>query len=250
MIKRILGCAIAIMLISCGGSQKAAEKAVATAAKAKVIKAHQIAGIDFTTMQSRMAVNYQDENRSQAVTLDLRVEKGKHIWMSYRFLGATFAKASITPERVQFYEKLNKRSFDGDFSLVSQFLGEELNYQQLENLLLGQAIEPLNDLDFAIVDNKYQFKGGGLVARLFNLRPSDFKLAQQSIIKPSENSTLDIKYLEYQEVEGRILPAAIMINANVQGKLVQVDVNLEKVEFDQDVSFPFNLPSGYTPMEL
>ena len=79
-------------LVSCGGSQKATENAVATAAKTKIIKAHNAAAIDFKTLQSRLGVKYQDENRSQSVTMDLRMEKGKQIWMSARFLGFTVAK--------------------------------------------------------------------------------------------------------------------------------------------------------------
>ncbi len=250
MRNKIIGLGLILLLVSCGGSQKATQNAVATAAKSKVIKAHNAAATDFKTMQSRMNVSYKDENQSQIVNVDLRVEKGKKIWISYRFLGATFAKALITPDRVQFYEKLRKRTFDGDFALISRFLGEELNYDQLENLMLGQAIEPLSNLEFAIVDNKYQFKKEAVIARLFNLRPSDFKVAQQSIVKNDANSALDVKYIVYQTVEDKILPQQIKVNANAQGKLVQIELELRNVEFDQDLSFPFEMPTGYKIMEL
>lgn len=250
MIKRISGLVLAMILISCGGSQKATENAVNSAAKTKIVKAHTAAAIDFKTLQSRLGVKYQDDNRSQSVTVDLRMEKGKQIWMSARVLGFTVAKVYITPDRVQFYEKLQKRSFDGDFKLISRFLGEELNFQQLENLLLGQAIEPLNNLDYTVVNNRYEFKREDVISRLFALRPSDFKVDQQSISKPSENTTLDVKYLDYQTVTGKVLPNEIIINANAKGKLVQVELDLKNVEFDQDLSFPFEMPSGYKQMNF
>ena len=250
MMKRISGLVLAMVLISCGGSQKATENAIATAAKTKIVKAHTAAAIDFKTIQSRLGVKYQDENRSQSVTVDLRMEKSKQIWMSARVLGFTVAKVYITPDRVQFYEKLNQRFFDGDFKLISKFLGEELNYNQLENLLLGQAIEPLNTLDYTVDNNLYVFKREDVISRLFALRPSDFKVAQQSISKPSKNTSLDIKYLDYQTVAGNVLPNEILINANAQGKLVQVELDLKNVEFDQNLSFPFEMPSGYKQMEF
>lgn len=246
--KRICGLMLAMVLISCGGSQKAAESAVANAAKTKVVKAHTAAAIDFKNMQSRLGVKYQDENRSQSINMDLRMEKGKQIWMSARIVGFTVAKARITPDKVQFYDNINKRSFDGDFKLISKFLGEELNYYQLENLLLGQTIEPLNGLDYAVVDNRYQFTRVDVITRLFQLRPSDFKVAQQSISKPNENTDLTVKYLDYQTVSGKIVPNDILINANAQGKLVQVELDLKNVEFDQNLSFPFEMPSGYKEM--
>lgn len=248
--KRIYGLALAMILISCGGSQKATENAVTTAAATKIIKSHNAAAIDFKTLQARLSVKYIDENQSKSLPVDLRIEKNKQIWMSARFLGFTVAKVLITNDRVQFYDLINKRSFDGDFELISRFLGEELNYAQLESLLLGQAIEPLNGLDYTVVDNQYQFRKEGVIAKLFSLRPADFKIAQQSIRKPSENTTLDINYLTYQTVENRILPEDITINANAQGKLVQVELDLKNVEFDQDLSFPFEIPSGYKQMEF
>ncbi|WP_231862356.1 DUF4292 domain-containing protein [Nonlabens marinus] len=248
MTKRVFGLVLALVLISCGGSQKAAEKAVTTAAKTKIIKAHNLAVIDFNTIQSRLGVKYQDANRSHSLTVDLRMEKGKQIWMSVRVLGITMAKVYITPDRVQFYEKLQKRSFDGDFQLVSDFLGEELNFEQLENLLLGQVIEPLNSMDYRVDNNRYEFRQSGVIEKLFALRPSDFKVAQQSISKKSENTTLDVQYLQYQTVSGKVLPEDITINANSNGNLVQVELQMNNVEFDQDLSFPFEMPDNYKRM--
>ncbi len=250
MTNRILGVALAFLLISCGGSQKATQNAVETAAKTKIVKSHNAAAIEFKTLQSRLGVKYQDPDRSQSITVDLRMEKGKQIWMSARVLGITMAKVYITPDRVQFYEKLQKRSFDGDFQLISDFLGEELNFEQLENLLLGQVIEPINSMDYSVVNNRYEFRQAGVIEKLFALRPSDFKVAQQSISKKSENTTLDVKYLQYQTVSGKVLPEDITINANSNGKLVQVELQMNGVEFDQELSFPFDMPSGYEKMSF
>ncbi len=250
MTKHILGFTLAVLLVACGGTKTTTENAVSSAAKTKIIKSHTAAAIEFKTLQSRMNVNYQDPDRSQNVTVDLRMEKGKQIWMSARVLGITLAKVNITPDRVQFYEKLQKRSFDGDFKIISDFLGEELTYAQLENLLLGQVIEPLNNTEYAVVNNRYEFRQAGVIEKLFALRASDFKVDQQSISKKSENTTLDVKYLVYQTVDGKVLPEDIAINANSNGKLVQVELQLNSVEFDQELSFPFDMPTGYKQMEF
>ncbi|WP_194851511.1 DUF4292 domain-containing protein [Nonlabens antarcticus] len=246
--QRICGIVLALFLISCGGTKKVTGNAVASAAKMKIIKSHNTAAIEFKTLQSRMNVKYQDPNQSQSVTVDLRMDKGKQIWMSARVLGFTVAKVSITPDRVQFYEKIDKRSFDGDFEIISNFLGEELTYEQLENLMLGQVIEPLNSMEYTVVNNRYEFRQAGVIEKLFALRPSDFKVGQQSIAKKSENTTLDVRYLTYQNVTGKTVPQDVSINANSNGKLVQVELQLNNVEFDQELSFPFDMPSNYKNM--
>lgn len=247
---KILYCCIAAFIVSCGSVQKAANNASATAKKAGVVKAHNAARTDFKTMQSRLSVDYKDERQSRSVNVDLRIEKGKQIWMSVKFLGFTAAKVYITPDRVQFYEKLKGRSFDGDFSLISDFLGEPLEYDQLEDLLLGQAVESLQPHDFSIVDNQYQFKQGLLIEKLFKLRPSDFKLSQQSITKPSEGSFLVITYPDYQVVEKRIIPLEVKVDAKRGKRFSRVSLEFKNVEFDQDLSFPFSIPSNSKPMNL
>ncbi len=247
---RILYIFLAMIVISCGGVQKAANSASATAKKVSVVKAHTAARTDFKTMKSRLSVNYKDEKQSRNVTVDLRIEKGKQIWMSAKFLGFTAAKVYITPDRVQFYEKLGKRSFDGDFSLISDFLGEALEYDQLEDLLLGQAVEYLQPHEFAVVDNQYQFTQGQLIEKLFKLRPSDFKVSEQSIRKPVEDSFLVITYPDYQVVEKRIIPLEVKVDAKRGKRFSQVTLEFKNVEFNQDLSFPFSIPSNSKPMNL
>ncbi|GAL73800.1 DUF4292 domain-containing protein [Nonlabens ulvanivorans] len=247
---RIIYIFLALVITSCGSVQKAANNASATAKKASVVKAHTAARTDFKTMKSRLSVSYKDEKQSRNVTVDLRIEKGKQIWMSAKFLGFTAAKIYITPDRVQFYEKLKGRSFDGDFSLISDFLGEPLEYQQLEDLLLGQAVESLQPHDFSIVDNQYQFKQGQLIEKLFKLRPSDFKLSQQSIRKPADDSFLVITYPDYQVVDKRIIPLEVKVDAKRGKRLSQVILEFKNIEFNQDLSFPFSIPSNSKPMNL
>ncbi|MGJ8683891.1 MAG: DUF4292 domain-containing protein [Nonlabens sp.] len=247
---RILYVLLAVLVMSCGSVQKAANNANATAKKASVVKAHEAARTDFKTMQSRLSVDYKDEKQSRSVTVDLRIEKGKQIWMSAKFLGFTAAKVYITPDRVQFYEKLGKRSFDGDFSLISNFLGEPLEYDQLEDLLLGQAVESLQPHQFTVSNNQYQFTQGQLIEKLFKLRPSDFKVSEQSISKPAEDSFLVITYPDYQVVDKRIIPLELNVEAKRGKRFSQVNLEFRNVEFNQDLSFPFSMPSNTKPMSL
>ena len=231
--------AAAFVLIACGSTQRAANDAVATAKKSKVVKAHEAARIDFKTMKARLSVSYDNSQTTRSFTMNLRMEKGKQIWMS----------ASI-PDRVQFYEKLNRRSFDGDFSLISDFLGEEITFNQLEDLLLGQAVESLNNKDFNIANNNYQFREDAIVTKLFSLRPSDFKVSEQSISKPSEGSYLKMNYPEYQIIDGKIVPLEVRIEAKQRNRDSKVEMEFKNVEFNEQVTFPFSMPQGYSTFEF
>ena len=103
-----------------------------------------------------MKIEYIEKDRSEGTTVSLRIEKDKTIWMSKLGL----VKALITPTRVAFYNKLDNTYFDGDFSYLNKLLGTELNFEMVQNLLLGQAVFDLNKEPYyaSSVANKYQLK--------------------------------------------------------------------------------------------
>ncbi|MGB3590875.1 MAG: DUF4292 domain-containing protein [Nonlabens sp.] len=242
--------AVLVAFTSCKAPAVAGGVANKRAKASSVSKAHEERSLQFNTIKSRLGINYKDDNQSVSATLDLRMERDQHIWMSARFLGITVAKVHITPDRVQFYEIKDKRYFDGDFALISKFLGQPLNFTQMQDLLLGQAVENLDNKKLTVVNNEYQFTAQDFVKKLFKLRPSDFKLAEQSVYHPTDGSYLEIKYPEYQNVDGRILPREISIDAKRGSSFSKVELEFKSVNFDEVVRFPFKIPSGYKKMEL
>lgn len=241
---------LAITITSCGSVKRATDSGEANAQKNKVVKSHLDAALDFKTLSARLGVDYKDDRREQSVTVDLRMEKGTQIWMSARVLGLTVAKVYITRDRVQFYEKLNNQSFDGDFSLISDFLGENVTFDQVEAIMLGHAVESLEKKKFSIENNEYVFKDGTLIEKLFRMRPADYKLSEQSIRKASENSFLQVQYPDYQIVSGKILPLQVVIDAKKDNKNSHVALEFRNVEFDKGLSFPFDMPSNTKPIKF
>lgn len=243
--------ALIFVFNACKTVQPATENADENAKRSSVTRAHLKNREDFTTLQARLGVAYSDENRSQRVTVDLRMQKGEVIWMSARFLGITMAKVKITPDRVQFYEKLNKRGFDGDFRIIAEYLGEPLNFQQIEDILLGHAMEDLDGAyDFSIEQNAYRFTREGMIARLIQLRPDNFKVDRQQLFKKADQSSLSIVYSDYQKVEGRTIPEEINIDAIMGEDHRKVELDYNSVEFDQKLSFPFSFPGNIEIIQL
>ena len=113
----------------------------------QIIRAHSKQDAKFKTLQSRVKVEYIQGNKSQMHTINLRIEKDKTIWLSAT-LGVVRAK--LTPQKVSFYNKLDNTYFEGDFSLISDLLGTELDFQNVQNLLLGEAIFDLNNQTYNI----------------------------------------------------------------------------------------------------
>ena len=206
---------------------------------------------DFKTLVGKMKIEYIEKNKSEGTTVSLRIEKDKTIWMSKLGL----VKALITPTRVAFYNKLDNTYFDGDFTYLSNLLGTELDFQKVQNMLLGQSMFALNDKDYEIdiFDQSYQLKPKkqrDLFELFLMFNPSHFKMDSQQIAQPKERRILQIDYLSYQKVDNLTLPSETKIFAIENEDQLVINLELKSVDLNEDVRFPFSIPSGYKKIEL
>ena len=187
-----------ILLNSCGGTRKAKMGTTAPedAAVAAVVSQHYDNEVEFKTLQGKLSLNYQTEERSQSVTVNFRMKKDDTIWMSGQLLGIPLAKVMITPNSVQFYEKITKTYFDGDFSLLSDLLGTPLDYQKVQNLLLGQTIYDLREERYRLTESSrgYQLQPvqENFLKRMFLLDAGNFKALAQQLGQEQELSLIHI----------------------------------------------------------
>src|SRR5690606_7356869 len=127
----------------------------------------------------------------------------KTIWMSAP-LG--LARAMITQDSVKFYDKLNNQYFDGDFSLLTKLLGTEVNFEIVQNILMGDPIYELrNDVYITTPhDTSYVLQPKeqrALFELFFLVNPGFFKLDSQQLYQKAEQRMLQIDYSKYQEVD-------------------------------------------------
>ena len=130
-------------LVSCKSKQSVLESAAnESLAAAKIISGHYENEKNFSTLNIRANAKYKDDKQSHSVTADIRIKKDEIIWINVKLLGFPVAKALITPEKVSYYEKINNTYFEGDFSLLSNWLGTELDFNKVQNLLTGTSTNP------------------------------------------------------------------------------------------------------------
>lgn len=219
----------------------------------KIIKNHYANALDFKTIGGKVKISYDDGLASQSFTVNLRMEKDKAIWMSESILGVV--KAYITPNGVSFYNKLDNTYFEGDFAYLSKLLGTEVDFDKLQRILVGEAILDLNKGKYTntVVDNRYQLKPTamtGMVKYLFQIEPKYYKIALQQLAQPAEGRTSAISYSSYQEVDGQSFPNKLQIKVDEPDGITTIDVEYKNIKFNEQLSFPYNIPSGYTPITL
>ena len=245
---------VLVVMISCKSSRSISGDGTIseTLSAKKLIGYHETNEAKFKTMQAKVKIDLIQDLNEQGYTVNLRMEKGKAIWLNAAF---SVVRAMITPEKVQFYNKLDNEYFDGDYAFLSNLLGIPLDYQKVENLLLGQALFDLNAKEYQISNNEQSYilqpKIQDPLMELFLLfNPSHYKMDSQQLSQSLKKRFLQIDYESYQEVDKQIVPQNLKIIALENSDEVRINLEFKSVSLNEDLRFPFNIPSGFKKIEL
>src|SRR5688572_30412714 len=203
-----------LVLASCGSTKNISN--LENASAKEVISSHKAASPDFKTLAGRVQLVYETDEKSQSITVSLRMEKDKNIWIKASILGITIAKVLITPTSVSYYETIGNTYFEGDFALLGEWIGTPINFQQAQNMLLGQSIFTLNPSEYsaAVFQNKFKVQPKqqpqNFIHSLF-LNPDNFKVASETLSQPKDDRLLSIRYGDYQKIENQFYPSTILI---------------------------------------
>lgn len=215
----------------------------------KTVEKHYENKLDFSTLYIKASAKYVDEKQSQNVTAEIKIEKDKQILVSVRFLGITMAKALITPTTVSYYEKIKGSYYEGDFTSLSKWLGTELDYSKVQNLLVGEALDDLRKGKYTqtIVENliRLEDEKGTNLKKAFFLEPEKYLLQKEEISQASENRKLEIKYSDNKVFNQGTLPTSVEINAVQPKGETNINLNYNSISFNEELSFPYSVPSGY-----
>lgn len=249
---------VASLSFSCKTKKTVAEQIVSQEAvtknKAKeVIQKHYENVLNFQTASIRSSAEYQDKKQSISINADIRIKKDETIWINLKFFGIPMAKALITPTRVSYYEKVNNTYFDGDYSVLTRMLGTDLDFQKVQNLLLGRPIDNLTKEDFIaeIADNLFQLKSKNKtdIEKAFSFETANYLLKKQFINQTSKNRNVMVNYPSFTNQDNMFLPTGVSILANQQDQ-VKIDIEYKKITFNESLSYPYSIPDGYSQIKI
>ena len=218
----------------------------------QILKKHIKQHAKFNTLQCKLKVELFQNSKAQSNTVTLRMDRGKTIWIN-AFLN--LIRIKITPDRVQMYNKIDKTYFDGDFSLIKQLLGIDLDFSNLENLLLGDTFFKHNSSSLnQVKDNTgYTLKPYKLdptLNVLYRINPFYFKMKTQEISHLKEEIHLKVNYDDFQEINQQLIPSKMAITINEKQNNTFIKLNLKSVSLNQSIRFPFKLPKGYRQLNF
>ena len=195
------------------------------------------------------------------VNATIAVKNGQKIWVNASKFGFTGARALITPDGFSAFEKIGGTYYEGDFSIANKLLKVDfIDYQKLQNLLLGKVFVDFNSTDFTatfmnnqytIVYNKNQEiavspkEGQYIQTYIFD---SGFRLKEAHLKDPKRKMEVDLAYNNWVKAGNEEFPKNVKIIIK-EKKTRQIDLEYNSFTF-QEMNTPFSIPDGYKKKEI
>ena len=237
----LLGCKSKAALAELGATNELSTK--------KIIDKHYDSSKNFKTAYIRASTHYKDDKQSLTLSSEIKIKKDEIILISIRFLGITMAKGIITPTEVKYYEKNGSSYFEGDYTTLSDWLGTDLNFDKVQNMLIGQAMDDLRVGKFknTIEDKFYKLEEVSTenTQKSFYFEASNLLIKRQEIDQSNLERKLSVSYPEYKDYKEGALPLKVIIEAFHKKNKTSISLEYKNITFNEDLSFPYSVPSGY-----
>lgn len=220
----------------------------------RLIENFEKSGEKIKSLRARIKVTFSTQKIKQSLSINLRLKDEKFLWMSANIL-VPVAKLLMTNEKVFFYEKFQKKYYEGDYELLNSVLGTNFRLKDLQNVFLGNPIENLNKAKLKRIDNPeyYVFINNGSedFRTTYFFDTENFRIREQRfLLLDRGNSILSIKYPSYQKVNGKIVPQKIQISSFVKGEFITIILEFIRVDYPDSLTIPFKFPEGYSKIKL
>lgn len=196
-------------------------------------------------------------------TLDavIYIENGQKVWMNLVAVILQAARGVATPEGIKGYYKLDKTYIDSDFGYLNKLLNVNfIDYNALQNLLLGKTFIPVSENDYNLTQNitgfsltskqtqKITENGKTTEYKISMDYDAEFNLSHVLLSNPANNDQLEITYSNREILNNESFPKSvkIIIKANKTDEIL-----LENTKFDfSRMETTYSVPANYKKTEI
>ena len=215
----------------------------------------------FQQIKINSRVNVETGNFIPTLDATIYIENGQKVWMNMIAVFLNVGRGIATPDGIQGYEKWNKTYIESDFSYLNNLLNVNfIDFNSLQNLLIGKTFIPVNEKDFVLTKNaqgytltsakNLKFENDGKISEYAVQLDyaNDFNLSKVNLKNVNSADNLEVSYSNWTTFESTNLPTNVKIL--IKGTKTS-QIMLENTKFDSSkMETPYSVPNNYTKTEI
>lgn len=201
--------------------------------------------------ESRMRIDYADEDMSVSASATLRMKKDSLLWLSVKKLGFEIARVQVTQDSVYVVDRFNKEyTVEGLAYLAESYGLPAGSLTELQDFILGNPVFFGGDeLGIEPLGPTYRLKGSstGMSAE-YLVGTEDFLLKKMAFKDLRNEQEMSALLEGYEDLEGKRKFSYIrnlMLESKYSGQ-ANVTLQFSNVELNVPKTIQFDIPSRYT----
>lgn len=207
--------------------------------------------IPFNSFSAKLKVDFEtDTKQMSGINANMRMLKDSIIWISVSApIVGEVARAIITPDSLKAVDKFHKRVYLRALKDAKDILNIPFDFKTLQDLIIGNPIY-LTDSIYQVVKTPAVLSfscDSTQFTSLFNVFADDYILQQSKVMDKdsTSNRSVELTYGEYKSMDRFKFATRRRIFIE-EKSYTKINMEFNKVDFDQPLSFPFSVPSGYS----
>ncbi len=206
--------------------------------------------IDYKTFSGKARIHFAGPDDNKEFTAHFRIRKDSVIWVNVTFAGIAVARLFITRDSFFLLNPTQKEITMLPLSQAAKVLPTKVDFSSLQNLVTG---EPLRDGKMTGASSApfggswtIQVEDSAYVQRFtYSKTDSTIRTGQMRTRKPGGPQAITA-YGDYETVNNHKISTSRTLNIQNGMDVYSLDMNFTKVDFDEPLDYPFNVPKSYT----
>lgn len=207
--------------------------------------------ISFTTFSAKLKVDFESETKQMSgINAVIHMKKDSIIWISASMpIVGEVARAIITPDSLKAIDKFHKKQYLRAIKDANDILNIPFDFKTLQNLIVGNPVY-LTDSIYQVIKTPSVISfscDSTLFTSLFNVFADDYVLQQSKVMDKdsTHKRSCELTYGEYKTQDGHKFATRRRVFVE-EKNVTKINMDFNKVEFDQPVAFPFTIPASYS----
>ena len=206
---------------------------------------------EFENLEAKIGVNLKGSD-NLGLKGQIRMQKDSVIWISLSLkVGIEVGRVMITNDSIKYINRSNRTYLVESIDTFKERFPVDLSIHNLQNLLIGNDNSLRNSgKNRAFVENDnyiLEIVGDDMVKNV-SITPATFKINEIEL-KEYEQGGIQIRYDDFQNIDGRLMPTKIVFDDNMSAKpqnyKIHVEINYSDIKKGEKLNFPFNISSKF-----
>ncbi len=241
-----------ILLLSCNPARRLEKGKMRKRSSNYLLKKLDQNRVDADWFSGRAKVAFRGDGQSLRASANIRMRRDSVVWMNVKKLGIEAARVQITPDSVYILNRLSREYGAWDLSYLEREFNLPLGFNDLQELILGNAVMVNSDgLAAKVTEGKHRLSGQQAgVATEYHLNGLNFFLEKIIVSDPGKTWMVNIDQQEYG-LEKDYAKFPYLRNFTIESEdtgSLGLNVKFSKIELNVPKSVKFEIPSRYTKM--